>query len=110
MKKKVVVIGENAAGMSAASQIKRLKPEWEAVVIEKSEYFSYASCGMPYYLEGIVPEISNLMEFSSMDAIRARNIDLRRKCEVTEVKPEEKMISVNTPGGPESEYFDFFYL
>lgn len=98
MKKKVVVIGGNAAGMSAASQVKRLKPEWEAVVLEKSEYFSYASCGMPYYLEGIVPEISNLMEFSSIDAIRERNIDLRRNCEVTEVKPEEKMIMIKTPG------------
>jgi len=110
MKKKVVVIGGNAAGMSAASQVKRLQPEWEAVVLEKSEYFSYASCGMPYYLEGIIPEISNLMEFSSTDAINKRNIDLRRNCEVTEVKPEEKMVFINTPTGPERENFDFLLI
>jgi CoA-dependent NAD(P)H sulfur oxidoreductase len=58
---KVVVIGGNAAGMSAASQVKRQKPDWEVIVFEKGSYISYGACGIPYYVEGLVPGIDDLV-------------------------------------------------
>jgi len=47
-----VVIGGDAAGMSAASKAKRDDPEREVIVFEKGEWVSYAACGMPYYVKG----------------------------------------------------------
>lgn len=64
MSKKVIIIGGNGAGLSAASQIKKLKPQWEAIVLEKGPYISYASCGIPYYIAGLVPELQDLFHLS----------------------------------------------
>jgi len=110
MKKRVVVIGGNAAGMSAASQVKRQKPEWEAVVLEKGEYISYAACGMPYYLEGIIPELEQLMELSPENAVNERNIDLRLNHEVTKIAPREKQVEVKSPQGPVLLDFDYLVI
>ncbi len=50
-KERLVVIGGNAAGLSAASYTKRRKPDIEALIFEKSPHASYGSCGLPYYIE-----------------------------------------------------------
>lgn len=110
MSKKVVVIGGNAAGMSAASQVKRLKPDWEAIVFEKSEYISYASCGMPYYIEGLVAELHHLMELTPDSVVKDRNIDLRLNYEVIEVNPEDKSVKLKTPDGLISQDFDYLVI
>lgn len=57
---KVVVIGGDAAGMSAASQVKRQKPDWDVIVFERGKYISYAACGIPYYIEGAVNSLEEL--------------------------------------------------
>ena len=75
--KKLVVIGGNASGMSTASQVKRLKPDWEVIVFENNNYISYAACGMPYYLGGMVENIEDLIELTPETAINKRKIDLR---------------------------------
>ena len=93
--KKVVVIGGDAAGMSAASQIKRLKPEWDVIVFEKTQYVSYAACGMPYFLEGLIPKFESLIEITPEKFIKDRKIDLRLHHEVTSINPEEKFVIVN---------------
>ena len=51
---KVVIIGGNAAGMSAASKLKRVDKDAEIVVYEKGIYLSYAACGLPYYISGVI--------------------------------------------------------
>ena len=51
---RVLIIGGNAAGMSAASQVKRQKSDWDVMVFEKGPYISYAACGIPYHVEGLV--------------------------------------------------------
>lgn len=61
MKKKVIVIGGVAAGPKAASRIKRLSPDTEVTVIEKNEFISYAGCGLPYYISGVVKNQADLM-------------------------------------------------
>jgi NADPH-dependent 2,4-dienoyl-CoA reductase/sulfur reductase-like enzyme len=50
---KVIVIGGVAAGMSAASKIKRMQPDWEVVVYEKGDYPSYGACGLPYFVSNV---------------------------------------------------------
>ena len=104
---KVVVIGGDAAGMSAASQIKRLKPEYEVTVFEKTKYVSYAACGMPYYLEGLIPNFESLIEITPEKFINERKIDLRLNCEVTEINPEEKFAIVNNE---KKEKFDYLVI
>jgi NADPH-dependent 2,4-dienoyl-CoA reductase/sulfur reductase-like enzyme/rhodanese-related sulfurtransferase len=60
-KRKVIVIGGVAAGPKVASKVVRLDPEADVTVIEKGEFLSYAGCGLPYYVSGVVKEQSELM-------------------------------------------------
>ena len=110
MKKKVVVIGGNAAGMSAASQVKRQKPEWHVVVLEKGHYISYAGCGLPYYLEGIIPHYEQLISITPEVAVNERQIDLRLNCEAVKIKPDEREVLVKTTQGLKTESFDFLVI
>ncbi|HPJ25809.1 MAG TPA: FAD-dependent oxidoreductase [Synergistaceae bacterium] len=61
MSKKVVVIGGVACGGKTAARLRRLDPEAEILILEKGPYLSYAGCGLPYYIEGIVKEYKELM-------------------------------------------------
>ena len=54
---KIVVIGANAAGMSAASRIKRKETASEVVVLEKTHEVSYGACGLPFYIAGLNDDI-----------------------------------------------------
>ena len=58
---KIVIIGGVAAGLKAASKIRRNDPHAEITVIEKGRLISYGACGMPYYVSGDVGEIDQLM-------------------------------------------------
>ncbi len=106
---KVVVIGGNAAGLSAASQVKRLKPDWDAVVLEKGRYISYAACGMPYYIEGIIPEFDSLMELSPSE-VNKRGIELRLDRKVIRVDPSAREVEVESPDGLIKESYDFLVI
>jgi NADPH-dependent 2,4-dienoyl-CoA reductase/sulfur reductase-like enzyme len=82
-----VVIGGDAAGMSAASKAKRDDPDLEVVVFERGQWVSYSACGMPYYVEGEVEELSDLVAREPETFIEDQGIDLRREREVTAVDP-----------------------
>ncbi|MGY1496657.1 FAD-dependent oxidoreductase [Streptomyces sp. QTS52] len=83
---RLVVIGGDAAGMSAASQARRLrKPdELEIVAFERGNFTSYSACGIPYWVSGDVPDRDQLIA-RSPEEHRARDIDLRMRTEVTEI-------------------------
>ncbi|HHY90683.1 MAG TPA: FAD-dependent oxidoreductase, partial [Clostridiales bacterium] len=49
-KRSVIIVGGDAAGMSAAAKAKRVNPNLEITVFEKGEYISYSQCGLPYYI------------------------------------------------------------
>ena len=51
-KRQVVIVGASAGGLRCAARLKRLEPDWSVVVVEQSEVFSYAACGLPYVLSG----------------------------------------------------------
>ncbi|MER5464949.1 FAD-dependent oxidoreductase [Streptomyces sp. NPDC002668] len=83
---RLVVIGGDAAGMSAASQARRLKGrgELEIVAFERGHFSSYSACGIPYWVSGDVPERDHLIA-RTPDEHRARGIELRMRTEVTEI-------------------------
>ncbi|ATY98796.1 FAD-dependent oxidoreductase [Streptomyces bacillaris] len=83
---RLVVIGGDAAGMSAASQARRLKgpDELEIVAFERSRWTSYSACGIPYWVSGDVKHRDDLIA-RTPEEHRARDIDLRMRTEVTEI-------------------------
>lgn len=84
-----MVIGGDAAGMSAASQARRLKgpDELEIVAFERGHFTSYSACGIPYWVGGDVPSRDELIA-RTPEEHRARDIDLRMRTEVVEIDVE----------------------
>jgi len=81
---RVVVIGGGAAGMSAGSRVRRLKPDWDVSVFEATEYVSHAPCGIPYVVEGLAESSTDLMYYSPDVFVKKRGIDLHMNAEVVE--------------------------
>lgn len=86
MSERLVVIGADAAGMSAASQARRLRPsdDLEIVVFERGRFTSYSACGIPYWVGGDVRDRDDLIA-RTPEEHRARDIDLRLRTEVIEL-------------------------
>lgn len=93
-----VVVGADAAGLSAASKFRREAPDREVVVFEMGQWISYAYCGMPYFIEGRVERMSDLLSLSPSE-VDERGIDLRRGHEVVGVDPDEQTVTVETAAG-----------
>ncbi len=103
---RVIIIGGDAAGMSAASQIKRLRPDYEVVVFERGEYISYAACGIPYFLGGAVGSMDDLLELSLDDAREKRKIDVLLGHTVTAIAPAARTVIVEHGGTSRVEPWD----
>ncbi|MFE7835048.1 FAD-dependent oxidoreductase [Streptomyces sp. NPDC057474] len=88
-RERLVVVGGDAAGMSAASQARRLRgpDELEIVAFERGHFTSFSACGIPYWVGGDVPERDRLIA-RSPEEHRARDIDLRMRTEVVEIDVE----------------------
>lgn len=89
----VVVIGGDAAGMSAASRISRKARDSHVIVFEKTDVVSYGACGLPYYIGGVNDDIE-LVKIRSADEFRAGGVDLRLRHEVTAVDVVAKTVTV----------------
>jgi NADPH-dependent 2,4-dienoyl-CoA reductase/sulfur reductase-like enzyme len=92
-----VVVGGDAAGLSAASKCRREDPDREVIVFEKGAWVSYAHCGMPYYVKGEVESVTDLLSLSP-DEVTERGIDLRRGHEVVAVDTAAKTVTVAHDG------------
>jgi NADPH-dependent 2,4-dienoyl-CoA reductase/sulfur reductase-like enzyme len=103
MRERFIVIGGDAAGMSAASKARRENPELEIIALEKGDWASYAACGLPYYLKGNVDNIEDLIAIPPEVFREKRDIDLRLNHEVTKIIPEKKKIVVKSPSN-ETEF------
>ena len=93
-----VVVGGDAAGLSAASKCKRESPDRDVIVFEKGQWVSYAHCGMPYYVKGEVETMDDLLSLSPSD-IEERDIDLRRGHEVVAVDTAAQTVTVESADG-----------
>ena len=94
-----VVIGGDAAGMSAASKAKRENPDREIVVFERGEWVSYAACGMPYFLKGDIEELDDLVQVTPEQFRTERDIDLRTGHEVVGIDTDRQTVTVDAGGG-----------
>lgn len=91
-KERLVVIGGVAAGMSAASSFRRLKPDSEAVVLEKDYFISYGACSLPYYVSDEVKDVNQLISLTPKVATEDRGIDVRIRQEATGLDLEKKEV------------------
>lgn len=91
---KVVIIGGVAGGMSAATRLRRLDADAEIIVLEKSGYVSYANCGLPYFVGGIIEEEESLF-LQTPASLHARfRLDVRVSTEATRIDPALKTIEI----------------
>ena len=91
---KVVIIGGVAGGATAAARLRRLNEQAEIVVLERSGYVSYANCGLPYYVGGVIQKKSALT-LQTPQSFRARfRIDVRVHSEAVAIDREKKQVLV----------------
>lgn len=109
---KVLIVGGVAGGASAAARLRRLDEGCEIIVFERGEHISYANCGLPYYIGGVITEKSELL-LQTPQSFKARfNVDVRVKNEVIAIDPELKSITVRDliKGVTYSETYDKLIL
>ena len=91
---KTVIIGGVAGGMSAATRLRRLKEDAEIIVFEQGPHVSFANCGLPYHVGGIIPQQSSLL-LQTPKALKDRfNLDVRVRSRVTKINKESKTVTV----------------
>ena len=101
---KVVIVGGVAGGATAAARIRRLNEQAEIVVFERSGYISYANCGLPYYIGGVITDPEELTLQTPESFFSRFRVNMKVRHEVTAIHPEEKTVSVkNLETGEEFE-------
>lgn len=98
---RLVVIGGVAAGMSAASRARRLRPDVEIVVFESTGDVSYAACLLPYFVSGQIASRDDLVLYDAEFFRRERHIDVRLNTTVTRVDPRAKTVAFRSASGGE---------
>ncbi len=109
---KIVIIGGVACGPKAAARIKRLKPEYDVLIIEKGEEISYGACGLPFYLSDEFSDISELMK-TAVGVLRdtvffknVKGVDVRVRCEAKKIDRKNKKVKVVCNGKEEEISYD----
>ena len=102
---KIVIVGADAAGMSAASQAKRLNPKAQVLVLEKTGDVSYGACGLPYKLLDN-QNVEDLQVISPADFRDKRGIDLRLGHEVVGIDREKSEVYGRNDTGSFKETYD----
>jgi NADPH-dependent 2,4-dienoyl-CoA reductase/sulfur reductase-like enzyme/rhodanese-related sulfurtransferase len=101
---RVVVVGGVAGGMSAATRLRRLDERAEIVVVERSGHVSYANCGLPYYVGGIIEDEDDLLLQTPEKLFERFRLDVRVGSEVIDVDPTQHRVTVrSTSDGSEYE-------
>ena len=91
---KVVIIGGVAGGATAAARLRRLDEQAEIIVFERSGYVSYANCGLPYYIGGVIEDRSDLTLQTPESFFSRFRVSMKVRHEVTAIHPERKTVSV----------------
>ena len=101
---KIVIVGGVAGGATAAARIRRLNEQAEIVVFERSGYISYANCGLPYYIGGVIEDPEELTLQTPESFFSRFRVAMRVRHEVTAIHPDRKTVSVtNLETGEEFE-------
>jgi NADPH-dependent 2,4-dienoyl-CoA reductase/sulfur reductase-like enzyme/rhodanese-related sulfurtransferase len=110
--KKIVVIGGVAGGMSFAARMRRLDETAEIIVIEKSGFVSYANCGLPYYIGGVIEREESLLLQTPQSLWSRFRLDVRTGSEVVRIDPDSKRLDVlnHADGSSYSLPYDYLIL
>ena len=91
---KVIIIGGVAGGASCAARLRRLDENAEIIMVERGPYMSYANCGLPYHVGGVIPEESKLL-VATADTFRHQfAVDARTHCEAVAIDPGRKTVDL----------------
>jgi NADPH-dependent 2,4-dienoyl-CoA reductase/sulfur reductase-like enzyme/rhodanese-related sulfurtransferase len=109
---KVIIIGGVAGGASCAARLRRLDENAEIVMVERGPYVSYANCGLPYHVGGVIPEESSLL-VATADMFKALfKVDARTMCEAVAIDPKKKTVDLkdHETGEVTTESYDTLVL
>jgi NADPH-dependent 2,4-dienoyl-CoA reductase/sulfur reductase-like enzyme/rhodanese-related sulfurtransferase len=111
-KTKVIIVGGVAGGASCAARLRRLDENAEILMVERGPYVSYANCGLPYHVGGVIEKESSLL-VATADTFRFMfNIDVRTNCEAIRILPDTKTVELRNAltGEVTSESYDKLVL
>jgi NADPH-dependent 2,4-dienoyl-CoA reductase/sulfur reductase-like enzyme/rhodanese-related sulfurtransferase len=91
---KVIIVGGVAGGASCAARLRRLDEKAEIMMVERGPYVSYANCGLPYHVGGVIEKESSLLVASEQMFRSQFNVDARTNCEAIEILPKEKKVKL----------------
>lgn len=100
---KIVIIGGVAAGTKAAAKISREDPNAEILIVTKGKYISYAGCGLPYYLSGVIEKPEDLIVNTPESFQGLTGAKVLTETEATKVIPDEKLVIIKDADGNESQ-------
>src|SRR5688500_2173446 len=109
MTERLVVIGGDAGGMTAASQAKRLRPDLEVIAFERSRHASYSACGIPYWVAGDIHDVDELVA-RTPEKHREKGIDLRMQTEVVDIDLDGRTVTARAVESGDSEQVGFDQL
>ena len=109
--KKVLIIGGVAGGASTATRLRRLNEDLEIILFEKGQHVSFANCGLPYHIGGVIENRESLL-VQTPESLKERfNLDVRVNSGVISVNSQEKSVVIKTKDGEEyKESFDYLVL
>lgn len=112
MSKKVIIVGGVAAGASTAARLRRMDEDAEIIMFERGEFISFANCGLPYYVGGVIKKRERLLVQTPTSMFKRFNIDVRTNSEVQRIVPQEKAVVVSDKIKGESyrETYDYLVL
>jgi NADPH-dependent 2,4-dienoyl-CoA reductase/sulfur reductase-like enzyme/rhodanese-related sulfurtransferase len=91
---KIVIVGGVAGGASCAARLRRLDESAEIVMVEKGPYVSYANCGLPYHIGGVIEEERSLLVANERTFREQFAIDVRLNCEAVSIDAKAKTIQL----------------
>jgi NADPH-dependent 2,4-dienoyl-CoA reductase/sulfur reductase-like enzyme/rhodanese-related sulfurtransferase len=91
---KVIIIGGVAGGATAAARLRRLDESAEIIILERTGYVSYANCGLPYFLSGVIADEGKLTLQTPASFKERFNIDVRVRNEAVAIDPDAKTVTV----------------
>jgi NADPH-dependent 2,4-dienoyl-CoA reductase/sulfur reductase-like enzyme/rhodanese-related sulfurtransferase len=94
MAHKLVIVGGVAGGATAAARARRLNEHAEIVLFERGEHISFANCGLPYYIGGVIEDRENLLVTTRESFMTRYRVNVRTRCEVVAIDKEQKEVRV----------------
>ena len=109
---RVIIVGGVAGGASCAARLRRLDEKAEILIVEKGPYVSYANCGLPYHISGVIPKESSLLVANEQLFRSQFAVEVRTNCEAVTISPQKKTVELRdvATGKVTSESYDKLVL